>query len=316
MKKIFTGIQPSGIPHIGNYQSTIKILRQVDDREVIIFIADLHSITSNSDILDASTRKSNIRKLCSTYMHFLPDATIFLQSDIPEITCLTWFLSNACTVSHMERIHSYKASKTPDLVSMSTMTYPILMASDILGLQPDEVIVGQDQTQHVELTRQVAKTYAHEHGIILGNPNVKYLINDNTIYGADGRKMSKSYNNTISMLSSKQDIENIVMKMRTDSSHASAPKDYNKCNIYRMVNSVVSDDTVADLSIMYQTSGWYTIKEKAVSLLHEYVSNEMGQYKEASIQDIRDKLRQGANSVRPIIQTTLDTVKKTLGCTV
>lgn len=207
--KILTGVQPSGKLHLGNYFSAIrKILHYQNKAELMLFIANLHALTT-------FTSKENLKEnTISAALDLLalgvdPDKTVFwIQSDVPEVTELTWYLSQSITVSQLQLAHSFKDKVAKGFVpGAGLFTYPILMASDILLYSADKVPVGKDQKQHLEFARDIAERFNSSYGNTLTVPEPDIDENTATIPGVDGAKMSKSYKNTIDLFGTEKEIK-------------------------------------------------------------------------------------------------------------
>lgn len=220
LKKILlSGIQPSGRPHIGNYFGAMKQFVEFQDAYSCYFmIADYHALNS---IQDPKMMRENIINLAIDYLAVGLDpkkSVIFKQSDIPEHTELAWLFDTITTVAFLERAHAYKDAKSlKKEVSVGLFNYPMLMAADILLYDTDVVPVGQDQKQHVEITRDTAEKFNRIYGETFKLPEAKILPNVAVVPGIDGRKMSKSYGNTIPLFAEDAEIEKLVMSIVTDS---------------------------------------------------------------------------------------------------
>ncbi|MGL5100467.1 MAG: tryptophan--tRNA ligase, partial [Fusobacteriaceae bacterium] len=219
MKRSISGIQPSGILHIGNYFGAIKqFIESQDSVEGMYFVADYHSLTSGTPPLQLRENSYNI---VLDYLALGLDpqkSSIFLQSDVPEHTELYWILSNLTTVSLMERGHSYKDKIEKGLIpNMGLLSYPILMAADILMYDADLVPVGKDQKQHLEMTRDIAVKYNEKYGEMFKLPEPIIVESLAVVPGTDGQKMSKSYGNTINMFAPKKELKKQIMSIVTDS---------------------------------------------------------------------------------------------------
>ena len=209
MKRSLSGIQPSGILHLGNYFGAIKQFIESQDKcEGLYFVADYHSLTSGTN---PENLRENSYNVVLDYLALGLDpekSTIFLQSDVPEHTELYWILSNLTPVALMERGHSFKDKIEKGIApNMGLLSYPILMAADILIYDTDIVPVGKDQKQHVEMTRDIAIKFNEKYGEMFKLPEEKILKNTAIVVGVDGLKMSKSYNNTINMFLSKKELK-------------------------------------------------------------------------------------------------------------
>lgn len=227
MKRVLTGLQPSGKLHLGNYFSAIrKILDYQNSEELFLFIANLHALTTFST-------KENLQKFtldCALDLLALgvdPTKTTFwIQSDVPQVTELTWYLSQSITVSQLQLAHSFKDKVAKGFTpGAGLFTYPILMASDILLFSAEKVPVGKDQKQHLEFARDIAEKFNSQFGDLLVLPEPDIDENTAVVPGIDGAKMSKSYGNTIDFFGSEKEIKKQVMAIKSDSKSIEEPKD-------------------------------------------------------------------------------------------
>lgn len=237
-----SGIQPSGILHIGNYFGAIKQFVDFQDKyEGFYFLANYHALTSSPD---GETLKKNTINALLDYLALglNPEkSVIFLQSDVPEHTELAWILANVTPMGLLERAHSYKDKTAKGIKpNVGLFTYPVLMAADILMYEPDIVPVGKDQKQHLEITRDIAikfnETYGKE---VFKLPQEKIVENLAVVPGVDGDKMSKSYGNVINMFIPKKEIKKQIMSIVTDSTPLEEPKnpDNNITKLYALFST-------------------------------------------------------------------------------
>jgi tryptophanyl-tRNA synthetase len=226
--RVLSGITASGIPHIGNYFGAIRqhVALQETAREAIYFLADYHSLTS---VRDAAQRRGFVRTQVLDYLACGLDpkrAILFRQSDVPEVCELQWILSTVTPMGLLERGHAYK-DKTAQGAAMDhgLFAYPVLMAADILLYHANVVPVGQDQKQHLEMTRDIAARFNHIYGEVFVLPEPMIQGDVAVVPGIDGRKMSKSYGNTIRMFDDEKAVKKAVMAIVTDSTPVEDPKD-------------------------------------------------------------------------------------------
>ena len=234
--RILSGIQPSGTIHIGNYFGMIKKMIESQDKgELFAFIASYHALTS---VKEKEVLQKNIFDVAVNFLSLGMDpekSTFWVQSDVPEVLELYWILSNHTPMGLLERAHSYKDKTARGIASNhGLLSYPVLMAADILLFDSNIVPVGKDQIQHVEIARDIANTFNNTYGNILVMPESKIDTDVATVPGTDGAKMSKSYGNTIDMFGSKKTIKKQVMKITTDSKELDEPKEWENCNIYTL----------------------------------------------------------------------------------
>jgi len=232
--RILTGVQPSGIPHLGNYFGAMKQVCALQDKgESFLFIADYHALTTSPD---PKVLRQNVVNLALDFIACgvdLEKTVFFRQSDVPEVCELAWILGNVTPVGLLERAHSYKDKLAKGFAANTGLfTYPVLMAADILLYRSDLVPVGKDQKQHLEITRDVAIKFNNAYGDILTIPE-GYIPDEVAIVpGTDGQKMSKSYGNTIPIFGTEKEIKKAVMNIVTDCKGLEEKKDPDHCNVF------------------------------------------------------------------------------------
>ncbi|HOV15580.1 MAG TPA: tryptophan--tRNA ligase, partial [Spirochaetota bacterium] len=234
--RILSGIQPSGILHLGNYFGAMKQFVDLqDNNESFIFIANYHAMTSVKDPVEL---KNNTLEVAISYLATglnTDCVNLFKQSDVPEVCELSWYLSTLTPMGLLERCHSYKdkiaKGISPD---HGLFAYPVLMASDILIYKSDIVPVGKDQKQHVEVARDIAIKFNNTYKPVLKIPELSIKEDTAIIPGIDGQKMSKSYDNYISPFWEEKEIKKKVMQIVTDSTPVEASKDPDKCNVFAL----------------------------------------------------------------------------------
>jgi len=260
--RILSGIQPSGVLHIGNYFGMIRpaIALQAEG-EAFYFIANYHALTSvrNPDQLRENSRRVAIDFLACG---FDPDrGALFLQSDVPQVAELEWILSTVAPMGLLERAHSYKDKLARGMAaSAGLFTYPVLMAADILIYDSDIVPVGKDQKQHIEITRDLAvkmnETYGSEPDrAIFKLPEPRIQPETETVPGIDGQKMSKSYGNTIDIFGEEKETRKRVMSIVTDSLPVDAPKNPDTSTIFQLFSLFGSKDEIAEMGDRFQKGG-------------------------------------------------------------
>ena len=312
MKRILTGIKPTGSPHIGNYLGAIRPaleLANLPDTTAMYFIADYHALTT---VHDGKTLDHLTREVAATWIAFGldPQKTLFYrQSDVPETFELAWVLTCFTSKGWMNKMHAYKAhldsSKDEDKdagINVGIYTYPILMAADILLFDADLVPVGKDQVQHVEIARDMAQrlnhTYKQE---LLKLPAAKIDEQTMIIPGLDGRKMSKSYDNTIPLLAPTKQLRKAVMKIVTDSTPPEAPKDPDKSLIMDLYKLYAKPEQVAELRARYQSGiGWGDAKGALADAIESVVAEPRRRYDElmANREELDGLLRDGGVRAR------------------
>jgi tryptophanyl-tRNA synthetase len=252
-----SGIKPTGTPHLGNYLGMIKPAIQLQEtHETFYFIADYHALTS---VRDPEQLRENTYDLTAVFaalgMDFENHA-FFRQSDIPEVTELTWILSCITSKGMMERAHAYKdAMAKAQEVSIGLFCYPVLMACDILIYDSNFVPVGQDQRQHLEITRDLALRFNHLYGEAFVIPEAIIEKEVATIPGLDGRKMSKSYGNVIPLLAPEKQFRKAVMKITTDSKSVDEKKDPETCSVFALYKCFAGKEEQQALAERYRAGG-------------------------------------------------------------
>lgn len=256
MPRFLSGLQPSGRQHLGNYFGAIREhVRLQDQGEAYYFIADYHALTSQRD---GKALREHVLDTAVTYLACGLDparAVLFRQSDVPEVTELTWLLLTVSPMAMLENAVSFKDKVAKGLpADAGLFAYPILMAADILAQDADVVPVGRDQVQHVEMTRDVAAKFNREYGAPVFKVPEYRLGEAPWVPGTDGAKMSKSYGNTIDVFAEGKALERAVMGIKTDSSPPEAPKDPDESTIHRLL-ALVDPAAAADLAARFRAGG-------------------------------------------------------------
>ncbi len=239
-RKLVTGIKPTGKPHLGNYFGVLKRLKSYQEEyDCRIFIADLHALTSVSNKKEL---EENIFDLMVMYLAIGLDPSktiLYRQSDISQVSELSWIFGSLATMPYLMRSHSFKDAEAKNKeINVATFSYPLLMASDILLSDADVVPIGKDQKQHVEITRDMARKFNQTFGETFKEPEELIEKETETIIGTDGQKMSKSYDNVIPLFASPDEIKKIVMSIPTDSKGIDEPKDPDN-NLLFQVHSMI-----------------------------------------------------------------------------
>lgn len=317
--KILSGIQPSGQLHIGNYFGMMRpMIKNIDRGELYAFIVNYHALTSVSD------KEGLLRDTLGAAADFLalgldPERCIFwVQSDVPEVTELTWVLSTLTPMGLLERCHSFKDKVAKGIgASHGLFSYPVLMAADILLYQAEIIPVGKDQKQHVEVARDIAQKFNAAYGetFVLPEPEIDDQVA--TVPGLDGQKMSKSYGNTIGIFLDAKELKKRVMAIVTDSAPVEQPKDPDKCNLYNIYKLFAPPDRLAEVRGLYVNGGaaYGRIKLELVDILWEYFRTAREKREQFTKEpgQIREILRQGAEKARQKAAVTLDTVRERVG---
>ena len=319
MKRSLSGIQPSGILHIGNYFGAMKQFVDLQDSyDGFYFIADYHSLTS---LTKAETLRQDTYNIVLDYLAVGLDpnkSTIFLQSNVPEHTELTWLLSNITPVGLLERGHSYKDKIAKGIPSNTgLLTYPVLMAADILIYDTDVVPVGKDQKQHLEMTRDIAMKFNQQYEVEFFKLPEPFILDDSAIVpGTDGQKMSKSYNNTINMFATKKKLKEQVMSIVTDSTPLEEPKnpDNNISKIYALFNNIDKQNELKD-KFLAGNFGYGHAKTELLNSILEYFgkAREKREELEKDIDYVKDVLNEGSKKARAIAIEKIKKAKEIVG---
>jgi tryptophanyl-tRNA synthetase len=317
--RYLSGIQPSGTPHLGNYFGAMRqhVARQAMG-ECFFFIADLHSLTT---VHDAATLRANIRELAVDYLAVGLDpekAVIFRQSDIPEVPELTWILSTMTPMGLLERCTSYKDKVAKGIEPSSGLfTYPVLMAADILIYDSNRVPVGKDQIQHVEVTRDIAGYFNNTYGETLVLPEYEVDPKTQIVPGTDGKKMSKSYGNTIEMFAPEKEVRKRIMSITTDSKGVEEPKDPEENTVFLLYKLFASTEETEEMAARFRAGGYgYGEAKKALAgKVIEYFAPFRKRRDEllADPGAVDEILRKGAERARKLARATLDRVRKAVG---
>lgn len=321
MKRILSGIQPSGNPHLGNYLGAIRNhIAMQSDCECFIFIADLHALTTVRDPkkLHALSIEVAIDYLA---LGLNPDKTVFFrQSDLPEHSELAWILSCVTPLGLLERAHAYKDSVAKGMKEATTglFTYPVLMAADILMYQPDIVPVGKDQKQHVEIARDIAQKFNSAFGETFKIPEPHIPGETAYIIGTDGEhKMSKSYGNVIEFFASEAVLKKQIMGIKTDSTPVESPKDPEKSAIYKLFSHFGSAKEIKELENNFRKGGLgygdakKLLLEKLLDYFAPYRKKRIELSKDLGYVD--DVLKTGAEKARTEAKKTMNLVRKKTG---
>jgi tryptophanyl-tRNA synthetase len=327
-KVVLTGIKPTGRVHIGNYIAAIKPalqLAQTQDYNPVYFIADYHGLTFIQNKEEFNHLSYGI---AATWLALGLDpdrVTFYRQSDVPEIFELSWILACATPKGLMNRAHAYKAivdkneqtGVDPDIgVNMGLYTYPILMASDILLFQSDIVPVGKDQIQHVEIARDIAGSFNRTYGSTFKLPEYKVDEHTAVIPGLDGRKMSKSYNNTIPLFEPAETLKNLINHIKTDSTPPGEPKSPSDSSLFLIYKEFANSDQINKMREKYQHGiGWGEAKKELFLVMNSFLEEPRKKYNElmAAPERIDEILSKGAERARALAIPLLEEVKIKIG---
>ncbi len=317
-KRILSGVQPSGLLHIGNYFGMIKrMIHFQESSDLFCFIANYHSLTSLSN--KEKLEKNTFTSFCDVLALGLDPSksTIWIQSHVSEVTELAWILSNFTGVGMMERSTSYKDKISKGLKpNMGLFSYPILMASDILLFHSDIVPVGKDQKQHLEMTRDIAIKFNNAFGDVLTVPEIDIDENTNIVTGIDDQKMSKSYNNTIPIFGDEKYVKDQVMNIVTDSAGLDEPKDINT-PLFKIYSLFLDKNQVKELKERYNTPGlkYMDVKNELFECIMEYFSDQRSRRDEYlnNPDNVYDLMKLGQEKAKSVAAQTIEDVKKSIG---
>ena len=327
--RVLTGITTTGIPHLGNYVGAIQpaIAASRDSGlESFYFLADYHALVKcrDADLVARSTRE-----ITATWLAFGLDtdnAVFYRQSDIPEIMHFNWILCCLAAKGLLNRAHAYKAAvaeniekgdRDPDrAITMGLFCYPVLMTADILAFNAHRVPVGRDQVQHVEMARDIAQRFNHHYGEHFVPPEAALPAVGEALHGLDGRKMSKTYGNTVPLLVPADQLRKLVMKIKTNSQPPAEPKDTHNCTLFQIYQAFAEDAAVQSLRERYQQGiAWGEVKEIVFALLEETFTEPRRRY-EALLADstaLGQVLARGAERARAQSGPLLEKVRQATG---
>jgi tryptophanyl-tRNA synthetase len=317
--RVLSGIQPSGELHIGNYFGMMKpMIEYQETSELYCFIVNYHAMTSVSDGPKLAWGTIQVA-LDFLALGMDPDKSVFwVQGDVPEVTELTWILNNLTPVGLLLRSHSYKDKVAQGIApNHGLLSYPVLMAADILLYQGERVPVGKDQQQHLEITRDIAIRFNGTYGETFVVPEAEINPNIPLVVGIDGRKMSKSYDNTIEIFCEEKELKNKIARIVTDATPIEAPKDPAKCNVFINISLFLNEQEKAELAARYRQGGvkYSDVKKDLFARMWEHFrpAREKRKQLERDTDQIRAILKRGAEKARAKAAPTLDLVRKRVG---
>lgn len=317
--RVLSGIQPSGRLHIGNFFGAMREhIRLQQDNDCFFFIADYHALTSNPQPQQLAKRVLDVA------MDYLalgldPEKTVFWrQSDVPEVTELTWLLSCITPMGLLHRCTSYKEKVAQGLSpNHGLFAYPVLQAADILAYHSDIVPVGADQKQHIEVTRDIAMRFNNAYGEVFTIPRDHIIASVAVVPGIDGQKMSKSYGNTIEMFEPEDAIKKKVMKIVTDSTPVEESKDPDKCNVFALLKLVAGPEELAGWRDRYRKGGmgYGEAKKRLAELIIEFFNPFRRKRTELENNPdyVRKILADGAAKAKAVAAETLAHARKVVG---
>ncbi len=326
---VLTGVTTTGTPHLGNYVGAIRpAIAASDDSNVMpfYFLADYHALIKCQD--PERVRASSM-EVAATWLALglnTNNAVFYRQSDLPEIVELSWIISCVTAKGLMNRAHAYKAAvadnqanegNDPDKgITMGLFNYPILMAADILIFNAHRVPVGKDQIQHIEMARDIAGRFNHIYGEHFVLPEAEVDENSATLAGLDGRKMSKSYNNTIPLFLPEKKFRKMIMKIKTNSLQPGEPKDPGDCTLFSIYQAFASEQECAEMRHLYANGiAWGEAKQLVFEHINAQLETPRERY-DALIQapdHIEEELIRGAEKAREHCRPLIEKVRSAVG---
>ncbi len=323
-KRILTGITTTGTPHVGNYLGAIKPSLELaeENSESFFFLADYHALIKTQNTIDI---KASVKDVALAWLSSGLDTDksyFYKQSDIKEITELSWILTCITAKGLMNRAHAYKAAIAENKsdedkgINMGLFSYPILMASDILIFNSTHVPVGSDQLQHLEMTRDIAQRFNHLYKKTFNIPEAIVQEDKKVIPGLDGRKMSKSYNNIIPLLSDEKTLKKSIAKIVTNSLEPGDPKDPNGCNVFNLYTQFASCEQQSQFKNDYKEGiSWGDAKNKLFNLINLELMPIRDKYNKLQEDKnlVNELLDAGAAKVRPLASEMLGELREIVG---
>ncbi len=317
--RILSGIQPSGKLHLGNYFGMMKPAIELQEQgDAYLFIASYHALTSVSD---PAVLRANVKDVALDFLAcgLDPERTVFFrQSDVPEVTELTWLLSIVTPMGLLERCHSYKDKLAKGLPpSHALFAYPVLMAADILAVQSNIVPVGRDQKQHVEVTRDIAVKFNLQFGETFTIPDPAIREEVAVVPGVDGQKMSKSYNNTIELFGTEKETRSRIMKIVTDSKGLEEPKDPATCNVFALYRLFATPEELSAMEARYRGGNFGYGEAKKALFEKVWTHFEPHRRRRRELEQdpafVEAVLTKGAERARAEARKTLDAARRAVG---
>jgi len=326
--RVLTGITTTGTPHLGNYVGAIRPAIEASrdpDTEAYLFLADFHALIKNQDP-DQVAQSS--REIAATWLALGldPEHTFFYrQSDIPEIAELSWILSCSAAKGLMNRAHAYKAAvqanelagEDPDFgVTMGLFSYPILMAADILIFNAHKVPVGRDQIQHVEMARDIAQRFNHHYGTIFTLPEAVTDDNVAVLQGLDGRKMSKSYGNTIPLFGTPKQLQKSINKIKTNLLEPGDPKDTDDSTVFQIWCAFAEETERERMRAAFAEGiAWGEAKKQLFERVNDELAPARSSYERlmATPSEVEEILQLGAAKLRPKSRALIAQVRQAIG---
>jgi len=327
-RTVLTGITTTGTPHLGNYVGAIKpcvLASHEEDVQSYYFLADYHALVKNQD---PDRMRQSTLEIAATWLALGLDtrrAVFYRQSDVPEIPELTWILTCSTAKGLMNRAHAYKAAVQENVdagedqdfaITMGLFSYPVLMAADILMFNATHVPVGKDQVQHLEMARDIAQRFNHHYGELFRLPEAVVDEHVAVLPGKDGRKMSKSYNNTIPLWLPEKQLRKAIMRIVTNSLEPGEPKDPDESTLFSIYAAFASAEQRASMRRAYQEGiAWGQAKQKTFELINDELIQARERYDAliAEPEHIEQELLEGAARARAFATPFLARIRAATG---
>ncbi len=317
--RVLSGIQPTGRIHWGNYFAAIRQYIDLQHgNESYYFIANLHALTT---VRERDHLRDRTLDLAIDLLALGVDpnqATLFVQSDVPEVSELCWMLMTGTSMGLLERCHAFKDKKDRGIsADAGLFTYPVLMAADILGYDADIVPVGADQVQHIEVCRDIAGSFNHQYGEVFILPKAKVLDNAAKVPGTDGEKMSKSYNNTIEVFEPVKSMRKKVMRITTDARPMEQPKEPDEDHLYQLFSLFATDIQREEMAALYRRGGfgYGQVKTALADAAEGYFATARAKREEYAAHPgrVQEILKDGASRARKKAGDVLKRAQKACG---
>jgi tryptophanyl-tRNA synthetase len=327
-QRVLTGITTTGTPHLGNYVGAIRPgveASREDSLESFFFLADYHALIKCDD--PEMVRQSS-KEIAATWLALGLDtdnALFYRQSDVPQIPELTWILSCSAAKGLMNRAHAYKAAvqanqdagEDPDFgITMGLFSYPVLMAADILMFKAHKIPVGRDQVQHVEMARDIAQRFNHNFAPVFTLPEAQVDDSVAVLQGLDGRKMSKSYNNTIPLFLEEKQLRKAINKIKTNLLEPGEPKDPDDSTVFQIWSAFASSDETARMRAAFENGiAWGEAKKQLFELVNAELAGARERYRQLMNDPahVEDVLQQGAARARELSEPLMQKVRDAVG---
>lgn len=319
-QRVLSGVQPSGPLHIGNYFGAIRqhIALQEAGHECFYFVANYHALTSSPS---GEAVAEYTQHVATAYLALGLDpqrSALYRQSDLPEVTELAWILNCVTPMGLLERCVAYKEKIAGGLKpNVGLFDYPVLQAADILIVRPDLVPVGADQKQHIEVTQDIQGKFNQRYGAVLKRPE-PYIVEETAVVpGTDGRKMSKTYGNTIDLFAPEKQVRKAIMSVVTDSTPVEAPKDPQRCHVFALLRLFAGEEELSDWERRYREggTGYGEAKQRVFELFLEHFGEARRRYEalRQRPEEVEAALAEGARRAREVADEVMAAVRRATG---